>query len=821
MRKHVSLKTKPYKKVKEYLYQELIRTKENAAREDKKKLNEDIEMFLENPQQMRNTDELFQDLWNIYKKIGYDISRPTSGRDYRTNKIIDMTYEVMTHETTADKMLNPGGFEPQKKMAYLVEAYRNNPHMSWEELSNMTVKQLKKLSYTDKNLTFIDTHIDFYRQNAAAASLIGIFAVANIAHIILQNNRYTLDVNSILMDKSVDIMGLKIEGRMIIDSRFDIEGNSTSKVLGSLVASAADAVKDPVLNLMNINIATVNVLNTLVRLGMPFDKAAMFLSQKSITDILAEFNKENLNSYTSLSQVITARLEKIAEEHNIKSDSPLNIEPITEKEVIKGIRETTPEIEYKTLQALNRILKISTELSSISFATRFNSMSSAVGPLAVDNLITEFKLEDFSEHLYDKDGNTVILKDILERHPILKEFARTLDIARYLLKDMPANSTSFRNILNILDGNLEAIKKDRTLLLKLSDFYQSYILMYNEVINPKDLDYYITKYPTDFINSSYKRDYPDNPFIQAIRTELDPSTGLPALVIDTSGMKTEEKELLTAGWLDLYKNDPETAIQLFEYCFFKGGIGYTPKTFMHLLPMQIKEALKGYKETYSKMPSVSPVLVIDQFVRNNTDNNRLVPYLPKDVKPVYLNKNAFEILDKDAKKLERTKYLKIKTKEGYKVYRQAQVEEGRLIYVEEQVLGSKNAYLEMSSTDIRSSLSETFKTREEESYAEDYGNTQESNESPIEDIPTQYSLDLTEEQKLEFVLQILQNNKQVFNRQQAEEKLQDYKSRYPSRTEDNKKSFKESLKTYIKNRMTQLGLNFNEEIVEDIVSKMC
>jgi hypothetical protein len=82
-------------------------------------------------------------------------------------------------------------------------------------------------------------------------------------------------------------------------------------------------------------------------------------------------------------------------------------------------------------------------------------------------------------------------------------------------------------------------------------------------------------------------------------------------------------------------------------------------------------------------------------------------------------------------------------------------------------------------------------------------------------------LDLTEEQKLEFVLQILQNNKQVFNRHQAEEKLQDYKSRYPSRTEDNKKSFKESMKVFIKNRMTQLGLNFNEEIVEDIVSKMC
>ena len=71
-----------------------------------------------------------------------------------------------------------------------------------------------------------------------------------------------------------------------IDPKYDSRGNLIGKTLGSLVASAADAVKDPVLNLMNINSNTVNILNTLIRMGMPFESAAMLLSTNAITNIL-------------------------------------------------------------------------------------------------------------------------------------------------------------------------------------------------------------------------------------------------------------------------------------------------------------------------------------------------------------------------------------------------------------------------------------------------------------------------------------------------------------------------------------------------------
>lgn len=805
MRKDIPIKPRNRKEAFNEIYENLIKTKKNPTYKDKQALRDDINMFLDNPEQMRNQDALFKDMWDLYKKIGYEAKEPTSGRRYRNNKIVDMTFEVMTHETTADKMLNPGGFTQQKKMGYMVEAYRRNPNMSWTYLESLSIEKLKDLSYTDKNLTFIDTHVDFYKQNAAAASLIGIFAVSNIAHIILQDNGYQIDITGTLEGGSLDIMGLHLEGTATIDSRFDKEGNSISKTTGSLVASSADAVKDPVLNLMNINIATVNILNTLIRLGTPFDKAAMFLSQKCVTDILAEYNKQRLESSVSLSQVIVKRLDQLEKDFDISATNTLNEEGISQKEVIKGIRETTPEIEYKTLKALNQLLAISKEVSSLSMATRFNSMSSAVGPQVIDNLITEAKLEDFSKFILDANGNTVVLEDIFKAHPILKQFSRTLGMANHLLSDMPANSPGFRQLLDIVEGNLSVIKKDRKLMSKLSDFYQSYLLVQNGIINPESLEYYITKFPTNFFESNYKEKYPNNPFIQAIKLKLDDKTGFPSLVIDTTGMRTEDKEILSSGWADLYKEDPEITIQLFEYNFFKGGMGYTPKTFMHLLPMQIKEAIEGYKDTYNSPPTIIPNIVLDQFIRNNSGDFRLVPTLDNEIELDFISNDVFAVYDEDAVKMESKIYIKTRGKDA-KLFRQALVEDGRVIYIEVDKLGNNGSYLEVDTEDIKTSIKKGF--------SEDTSNiTYITGEDTVDD--NQIASPNAEQEKLDLLFKIWEKSGRT--KEQTEERIEDYKSK--SKEEQNR--LESSMKAFMKNMMDRMGLNYDEETIDSIYKMMC
>ena len=180
------------------LYDDLTNSQsKEISYESKKQLSELIEMFLDNPFDktymtqraaqgfMSMPSSAYDRLLKLYIQNAFTVNKPTEGRIYRNNKIVDMTYEVLTHETSCAEMLNPGGFEPQKRMGYLVTAYKTTDK-SYEELSKMSTDELKDLSNKNKNLMFIDTHVQFYKQNSAASSLIGIFAVNRIAHAVIE-----------------------------------------------------------------------------------------------------------------------------------------------------------------------------------------------------------------------------------------------------------------------------------------------------------------------------------------------------------------------------------------------------------------------------------------------------------------------------------------------------------------------------------------------------------------------------------------------------------------------------------------------------------
>ena len=95
-------------------------------------------------------------------------------------------------------------------------------------------------------------------------------------------------------------------------------------------------------------------------------------------------------------------------------------------------------------------------MRSLTRVTRFNSVSSAVGPLITDNLIIEHNINKLSQenHIENKEGKEIHLLDIIFAHPILESFYQTVNIARTLFSNMPTNSSGFRNILSIINGCL-------------------------------------------------------------------------------------------------------------------------------------------------------------------------------------------------------------------------------------------------------------------------------------------------------------------------------------------------------------------------------
>lgn len=823
------------------LYDELVNSQKGKLNYDTKiQLNELIDQFLDDPFDssslvnqktakgfMTMTRGAYNRMLRTYMQNMYTVNRPTEGRTYRNNKIVDMTYEVLTHETSADKMLNPGGFDPQKRMGYLVSAYKmHSDQYTWEQLQGMSITQLKDLNNSSKNLSYIDTHIQFYKQNSAASALISIFAVNRTAHAVLESgsadgsSTYSMNVDNVCkITRNFTVAGMEFGGYMPFDMRYDRNGQLIGKVIGSLVASAVDAVKDPVLNLMNINSNTANILNTLVRFGMPFDNAALFLSQSVISDVLADFSKENITGYMSLSKVIQNKLNKIKDKTGIDESSDINKEELTYEELVEGLKPNAkPEIAYKTLVAFGNFQKIAEAMRMPTFATRFNSTSSAVGPLIIDNLITEQKMQKLSleSNIVDANVNPVDMSNIFLGHPILNQFQRTVGIARQLFGNMPANSTGFRNILDLVnDSPLSSVVfGDRKLLSSLSDFYQSYLVMKNGVVNPQELGSTITEFPKEFMEKEYKKKYADNALIQAIKYGTDKS-GRATLQVDITGLDTQQKEKLSSAWIDLHKVNPELSTKLFNYNFFRGGIGFSPKTFMSLVPVYVKERIPGYVDTFRILPSTVPETVLDQFIRNNWDNNRLVPRKKATFKQLP-NGHVEVFRPSEVKELTGVQYFKTKVNNEDKLFMQILERDGAIEFKEIAPLGSNKEYLEMSESTIDSPLNVPAEAKVEAVKVET-GKDSELAETEVSAEVEDTEVSTTDETRLNDLLHQILVIEGVRNEEQAGE----YIKNYQAKSDAEKARMERQTKNFFEARFKKLGIEFNSKLIDDIYKLIC
>ena len=813
MRKDIPIKTRKRSEIEKELF---ARASESYKKAHDGKTNntwvgEQVRMFMDNPQKMKGTDKLMKWLYSQYQSIAYYTDAPTSGRTYRDNKIIDMTYAVLTNQMTADKILNPGGFDAPKKMGYMVAAYKNpaNKGVKWSDLQKMSIDELKDLSYTDKDLTFADTQVQFYKQNSAAASLIGVFAVNKVAHATLESNDIFLNVLEVCGTEDFTIAGTTFGETMQVDAKFDKDGNLIGKTLGSLVSASADAVKDPILNLMNVNMTTAGMLNTMLRLGMTFDDAALFLSQDIIERTLNQFNRENLTNYSPLNNIIDSWITKYREKYNINDFSNINREPLTKEELIEGLTSEEHEAtDYKVLLAFQKLRKLTDAMRSLTGVTRFNSISSAVGPLIIDNLIMEHKMEAFLDanteegtHFYTSDDVPVDIDDIFFDHPILKQFARTVDIAKAMFSDMPTGSTGFRKLLANLPVDIsDKMYNDKKLLDQFSNFYQSYLLVQSGLINPKHLESYATKFPKWFMEQKFKEKYSDNALIQAIRMNVSKKTGRPYLMINITGMDEQRKEELRSAWIDLHKEDPELSQMLFNYSFFRAGIGFSPKTFMSLVPTYVKEKLKSkdgnasYVDTYRNFPEVIPDLVIDQFIRNNWNNNKLVPI--KGGKDTHYNvdvkHNRLTVYrPEDIADLGDLTYMKVPTKmkvgedvmgkeyfnKVFTLWKRKGIQNDQEIVFESiKPLGNNGEYLEMSTLDIKNPLNDTTKVTEDNS-ASDL-KTESPQESNVEDTTNSQVITKTEEVKnLAAFADLIMKQVPTLSKEEALQKAESIKGR--------------------------------------------
>ena len=646
---YVMLKTFEYKERTNWsqLKKDFLNTK-NVKGEERKKLKNDLDIAVDQIVAERSFSEgdfemevhdYYSDNKSKYKKSGFElVKKGTSGRN---NKIFDLQWAVLTNADTMSKMFNPGSFDVQKKTARIVRILQETTGHTYKELSGLTVKQLDDIlnASSNKNIIFSTSQVYFHKQNMTAGKLIGIFANNNTSHAFISMQGIDLKLED---DLKFTFDGVTIDKNQ--NNRLDPlkgkNGSLISKTIAGFLAASVDAVKDPVLNFMNLNTFTAGSAMVLARLGFDSDSIGLLLSQPIIIKLTNEYLRRNNEGYISTDDLIDEYLEQ---DKNSKGyESTITLTNFTKEELAEGISlgSTSGDFQIRALILFKRLSKIATELNTLTFLTKFNSVTNAVGPTIADTLVMKQRYSKFLDKF--RDGTAIFsdnAADVIQNSPILDAFYTTTisdtGASQLIFQDyFPQYSDKFIRVLDRFRETTKASLDSKTINSLVNDF-----VLYKLTGGPNPVlnsDRKIRKeFIYDFIKEFKERaaGIIDNDLLKIITvkpvTERCPVTTLEAKI---GGYTQDVQERVKDAWTNLIANKKtrDLGVKLFFYNMYRTGVSFSPKTFLSLASTDVKLAIPGYIESirdinYNNTFDVEDFLL--QYRRNHTDNYKVVPHI--------------------------------------------------------------------------------------------------------------------------------------------------------------------------------------------------
>ena len=459
------------------------------------------EWFKENKEKYRLTKP-------IISKVKYDFNKSPqeNSLEARNNLLIDMMWGVLTNADTASKILNPGGFDYQKKAARIVSilssSYESNLRKDLNipngpvitKLLSMNLEELNKLAErTKRKLDPISprTQVQLHQQNMTGAKLISIYANHNAHHALMQHTALHGNKGLSLSKENGSFI---LNGKRLI-SLHDIMNRDKefiSKNNAGFLAASVDNVKDPVLAGINQNTFTADASMLLSRLGYNPIEIGLLMSQPIIMDITQAYfreSREGKDKNTVINEVLKEYSKKAAimgeDTYDNYKDNNFLIEDLAHniliaKEMI-GITSANQTSDgdkvdfYKEQVAVGflfkRIMRTADSLSQLVQSTRADTPKSAAGPTIADTKIKIQKVQDFLKDIEEDTKFPLIGADVINdtisfngnidelreqllnsKLPFLQAFY-TLGVKqseRMLSKYFPQFTESFDKVIDIL-----------------------------------------------------------------------------------------------------------------------------------------------------------------------------------------------------------------------------------------------------------------------------------------------------------------------------------------------------------------------------------
>lgn len=633
--------------------------------------------------------ELAKDVMGTINFEEYDYTKSPldNVKEARNNMLIDLIQARLSDPETFMQRTTPGGFANASRAARILRELQfgkldnvvNNGSVNWGEL-NRRIDEKEEDPEPNYDPSDPMTIITYNQQNQVAGKLIGIFANQNT------NHAFASLMKRFVLKTPIEFAGHTANKGYGYDFLHAPQGVDVDLNVAEFLAASVDAVKDPVLNFLNLNTTTADAGAVLARIGYNTQEIGVLFNQpiiKEVCDYIGNNNAdvntamlEMLSKYTKDSELpeLEGNLSMDELVKNILNYRTLGDKAMANEKFIKG--------QLQVLKLFNNIIDVANEVSNFVRSSKFTA-SNAVGSTFGDLYAQQLKVANYIDK-FDKGGKSLLVNMEVSDFPI--------SITKPINNDRGSLTMSNEDYMASVVDNPFAYEQamfdmNRRALIELNKYFPYRTLLYQrardvlsdvasfgldaETINNAHSDLLVymlaNEEHSDFNGELPKndtgngpmssREYYTNHFARDLFNHLEVNPQLKAMpifqymVFNTNeendnvsmniqgigGLAPYQKEAIKDSWSELNEKYPQIAKDLFLYNYFKLGFVFSPMAFMNLAPTSVKQSIKvpsesnpdrTYADYLKELQSGSVMTNTDEFVKqfilNHLDNKRFV-----------------------------------------------------------------------------------------------------------------------------------------------------------------------------------------------------
>lgn len=369
-----------------------------------------------------NKAELFQ---NAADKLGietnkernvseYDFNKPPmeNSRAARNNMIMHLMQQRLQDRETFVDRYTPGGFQNSSYAARQMRELLNGNYDNFMTGNKVSLNKLTEYLENEDNYNndpegvsdYSDpmTIIRYNQQNQVAGKLIGIFANQNA------NYAFSTLMKTFKLKNGFDIC----DHKDFTDLIHSPVGRDSSRTVAEFLAASVDAVKDPVLNFLNLNTHTADSGALLARLGYNTVEIGLFFNQPIIKEVCELADNEGYSLETAIFHIKSKYNVELAKHPGAISNKSCSAQSLADSIVNnRKFREENQSLsgsyfkqQLDVLDMFDTVRKAAGEVGQFVTATKFtasNSVGSTFGDMYEQQMRVSKYLSDLANDVRD------------------------------------------------------------------------------------------------------------------------------------------------------------------------------------------------------------------------------------------------------------------------------------------------------------------------------------------------------------------------------------------------------------------------------------